>query len=53
MLAEVGLADSAHYLEEWPEDLAKGPPKEKLGVANLRFIHRAPGASKKELEARA
>lgn len=49
-LAVAELPDAEHYEETWPEALENGQPKVKLGVAQLRFIHRRPGGEKKELE---
>lgn len=39
-----------HFVEEWPDKLMGGAPQTKLGVANLRFVHRRGGGTKKELE---
>lgn len=39
-----------HFEETWPDKLEGGEPKKKLGVANLRFVHRVGGGTKQELE---
>lgn len=39
-----------HFVEDWPDRLSGGDPKTKLGVGNLRFLHRVGGGTKRELE---
>lgn len=41
---------SAHWEENWPDKLKGSPAATKLGVANLRFVHRSAGGTKQELE---
>jgi hypothetical protein len=40
----------AHWCESWPDKLAGGEPKVKLGVANLRFVYRQGGGTKADFE---
>lgn len=41
----------AHFEETWPDKVKGGDPATRLGVANLRFVHRVAGGTKKELDA--
>lgn len=43
-------AYAEHFEEDWPDKLAGGKPEVKLGVANLRFVHRVNGGDPKDLK---